>query len=85
MPTNTAPAPAVSALIDVRELARMLSVSVPTIWRMRENSRVPEPIKLTSQCLRWKRNGPDGIDAWLAANCPDLATWDAMKGGRNGL
>jgi prophage regulatory protein len=79
----TAPAP--SALIDAAALAELLSVSKPTIWRMRESGKLPEPIKLTSQCLRWKRSGPDGIESWIEAGCPDLVTWDSLKGGRNGL
>ena len=66
---DTSPAPAV--LIDAAEFARMLSVSKPTIWRMLAAQRIPEPIRLTSQCLRWKR---DAVLRWLdsleAAGCP---------------
>ena len=56
-----------SVLIDARELARMLSVSVPTVWRMRESCRLPEPLRLTSQTVRWRRAD---IESWLAAGCP---------------
>lgn len=62
--SKTSLVPAV--LIDARELARMLSVSVPTVWRMRQSLRIPEPLKLTSQTVRWRRSD---IDSWLAAGC----------------
>lgn len=52
-----------SVLIDAAELARMLSVSKPTIWRMRENGLLPPAIALTSQCIRWRRSD---VEAWLA-------------------
>ena len=53
-----------SALIDARELAAMLAISVPTVWRMRESGRLPEPLRLTAQCVRWRRTD---INSWLAA------------------
>jgi predicted DNA-binding transcriptional regulator AlpA len=57
-----------AVLIDARELAAMLSVSVPTVWRMRESGRLPEPLRLTAQTIRWRRAD---IDSWLTAGCPD--------------
>ena len=56
-----------SALIDAAELARMLSVSKPTIWRMRDDGKVPSAIALTSQCVRWRR---DAVLFWIDAGCP---------------
>ena len=50
-----------SALIDAAELAQMLSVSKPTIWRIRD--KLPPAIALTSQCIRWRRSD---VEAWLA-------------------
>lgn len=70
----TAAAP-LSVLIDAAELARMLSVSKPTIWRMRDGGKLPPSISLTSQCLRWRRrtgNPATGIEDWLEAGCPAL-------------
>ena len=64
-PTNAAP-----FLIDAAELARLLSVSKPTIWRMLSAQKIPEPIRLTSQCLRWKRDSVlDWLDSLQAADC----------------
>lgn len=54
--------PIQSVLIDARELARMLAVSVPTIWRWKEAKKLPPEIKLSAQCVRWKRAT---VEAWL--------------------
>lgn len=64
-----------SVLIDAAELARMLSVSKPTIWRMKEAGKLPPAISLTSQCIRWRRrtgNPATGIDDWIDAGCPSI-------------
>lgn len=53
-----------SALIDAKTLARQyLSVSLATVWRMRADGKLPEPLKLTSQCVRWRRSD---IESFLA-------------------
>ena len=62
-PTNTTS----SILIDAAELARLLSVSKPTIWRLRDDGKLPPAIGLTSQCIRWRR---DGVLDWINAGCP---------------
>lgn len=64
-----------SALIDARELAATLAVSLPTVWRMRDANRLPAPLRLTAQCLRWRRrtgNPATGVDDWIDAGCPAL-------------
>ena len=67
-----------SVLIDAGELARMLSVSKPTIWRMRNDEKLPPGIALTSQCLRWRRSD---VEAWLAAGCPHQQQRPAAANG----
>lgn len=59
--------PSQPALIDAAELARWLSVSKPTIWRLREDGKLPPAISLTSQCIRWRRAD---VESWLASGCP---------------
>lgn len=59
-----------SKLINAAELARMLSVSKPTIWRMRDDGKLPPSISLTSQCLRWNR---EAVVKWIDAGCPVLS------------
>lgn len=64
-----------SVLIDAAEYARMLSVSKPTIWRMKADEKLPAAIALTSQCIRWRRrtgNPATGVEDWIDAGCPPL-------------
>ncbi len=65
MRSDTAPVP--SVLIDARELARMLAVSVPSIWRWKSDGRLPEAISLSSQTIRWRR---DIVLEWISLGCP---------------
>lgn len=58
-----------SALIDAAELARMLSVSKPSIWRWKEAGKLPPAITLTAQCVRWRR---DVVLDWIDAGCPSI-------------
>lgn len=70
-----------SVLIDAAELARMLSASKPTIWRMRD--KLPPSIALTSQCIRWRRrtgNPATGVEDWIEAGCPSFATPQTTNG-----
>ena len=57
------------ALIDAAEFARLLSVSKPTIWRMRDAGKLPNEIALTSQCIRWHR---ESCLAWIDSGCPEI-------------
>ncbi|MBC7815332.1 MAG: hypothetical protein IAG10_00365 [Planctomycetaceae bacterium] len=69
-----------SALLDAAELARMLSVSKPTIWRIRD--KLPPCIALTSQCIRWRRrtgNPATGIEDWLDAGCPVIGATETTR------
>ncbi len=69
-----------SVLIDAAELARMLSVSKPTIWRMKEAGKLPPAIALTSQCIRFRRrtgNPATGIEDWIESGCPPIVAADA--------
>ena len=59
-----------SALLDAAEFARLLSVSKPTIWRLRESGKLPLPITLTSQCVRWRRAD---VEAWIENGCPSCS------------
>ena len=66
-----------SMLIDAAELARMLSVSKPTIWRMREDGKLPPAIALTSQCIRWRR---DAVLSWVDGGCSAGSTDTTREG-----
>lgn len=53
-------------LLDVTEVARLLSVSKNTIWKLRSTGDLPAPIRL-GKLARWRR---DEIEAWVRAGCP---------------
>ena len=56
-------------LVTAKELSAMLSVSVRTIWRMRDAGRLPAPITIGS-CVRWQTAT---IEEWVAAGCPQVS------------
>lgn len=58
--------PTPSALMDIRELARMCAISPATAWRLRAAGVLPPAILLSSQCVRFRRSD---VEAWLAAGC----------------
>lgn len=48
-------------LLDVRESAAILDVSVPTFWRKVSAGVFPKPIKLGPQLSRWPRSEILGV------------------------
>ncbi len=44
----------VDPLLTTQELARLLKVSKRTIWRWLAQKRLPEPIRYSRSCIRWK-------------------------------
>lgn len=41
-------------LLDARQVAALLSISLATLWRYVRAERVPQPIRLAPRCLRWR-------------------------------
>lgn len=41
-------------LLNVRDLARILGVSVRTIFRMRARQAIPEPVEISTNIVRWR-------------------------------
>ena len=66
-----------AALICAESLARMLDVSVRTLWRLRNSGKLPLPIKLGGS-VRWRTSE---ILAWVAAGCPALKEWERRQAG----
>ncbi len=52
------------ALLDTREICRLLGISRTTLWRLRQRRDFPSPIRLSTCRIAWRR---DAIDAWLEA------------------
>lgn len=64
---NTTPLPAPGDLIDEREVASVLSVSVKTLRNWRWRSEGPRWRKIGSRCIRYyRRDVLDFIDAGAA-------------------
>jgi len=41
-------------LLTVKDVAEILSIGVRTVWRWRALGKIPSPVRLTRQTLRWK-------------------------------
>ena len=59
--------PQTAQLIDVSELAKRLSVSKRTIWRLDARGAIPSPLRL-GKTVRWR---DQDIEDWIAAGCPN--------------
>lgn len=68
--TNTLPdaqpEPLEPLLLSPSELARYLSVSVRTLWRMRDAGELPAPIKI-GRLVRWRK---EAVDHWFRETNP---------------
>jgi predicted DNA-binding transcriptional regulator AlpA len=42
-------------LLDVKSVAKLLSCSQRTVWRLRDRGAIPAPIILSSGVVRWRR------------------------------
>ena len=54
-------------MLESDELAQILNISKASLWRFLSRGRLPEPIRFTSQCLRWRRAE---IEEWIRNGCP---------------
>jgi len=59
-------ATAENALIDVQQLAELLSCSTRHVYRLSDAGKMPGPVRLGS-LVRWNRAA---IEEWIAAGCP---------------
>ncbi|MGN6304854.1 MAG: helix-turn-helix transcriptional regulator [Mesorhizobium sp.] len=52
---NTALSAAIDPLLTVKEVAALLKISVPTIYREMDRGHLPRPVKLGA-CSRWPQS-----------------------------
>lgn len=57
-------------LLRVQDIARMLSISVRSVWKLRGAGELPTPIRL-GRSTRWRSSD---IHRWIDARAPDRAT-----------
>jgi predicted DNA-binding transcriptional regulator AlpA len=72
---TTAPAVPSPLLIDIRDLAGLLSRSVPSLERDQAAGRLPDPVRI-GRSKFWRKAE---VEAWVAAGCPDRARWAAVR------
>ncbi len=65
-------------LLSAKALAKMLSISVRSIWRYRSAQRLPEPVKVGG-AIRWRQAD---INLFLDCNC-DMSEFQARKEAQN--
>ena len=41
-------------LLDVRQVAELLCISVPTVWRYVKQERIPQPVRISASVIRWR-------------------------------
>ena len=76
---TTPPAAAEPLLVDARSLARMLCVGIRTVRAWDASGRIPEPLRLSPGCVRWKFSE---LRAWLDAGCPPREVWARIRDAR---
>ncbi len=62
----TATVPTRERLLDVRQVATVLDVSVRSVHRLRDGGKIPAPVRIGGS-VRWRATE---IDAWIARGCP---------------
>lgn len=56
-------------LATAAQVAELLKISTRTLWRLRSDGNIPEPVRIGGT-VRWR---VDEIKNWIAAGCPPLA------------
>jgi len=54
------------ALLNCRQVALLLGVSVRSVYRLRDGQRMPRPVRVGT-LLRWREGD---LRQWLDAGCP---------------
>ena len=60
-PQNTPP-----PLLTAQDIARMLQVSVRTVWRLRDSGKIPRAVTIGGS-IRWRTSE---IQRWIEVGCP---------------
>jgi len=73
--------PDLAELLDVKTVAKLLSCSPRTVWRLRDRGAIPQPLILGAGLVRWRRAT---LLRWLDEMQPnDRGTsGSSMEGGR---
>jgi predicted DNA-binding transcriptional regulator AlpA len=83
MATNAgvSPAPAEKpVLVTAAQLARMLQISMRSLYRLRSGNQLPPPLRVGG-FTRWRRTD---IENWVAAGCPVSFQLSSTNSERSG-
>lgn len=56
-------------LVDVHEVARLLSISTRAVFKWVEQGKLPKPLKI-GRCCRWRKSE---LVAWVERGCPRVS------------
>ena len=65
-----------AALLNARQAATLLGVSMASLYRYQNEAKLPAPVRV-GRSVRWRE---DELRQWIAAGCPERAEWEARKG-----
>lgn len=75
LPADPPAAPDAPLVADARRLARLLCVGLRTVRTWDAAGKLPAPARCGGKVLWIVAD----IRAWLAAGCPDRATWETRR------
>lgn len=52
--------------LDVKTIAKLLSISERMVWRLKDAGHMPQPVKV-GRLVRWRRKD---IEQWVEHGCP---------------
>lgn len=62
-------------LLSAKQLAKMLSISVRSLWRYASSARLPANLKIAG-AVRWRQSD---IEKWIRMGCPDRTEFENFK------
>jgi len=65
-------------LLSVQDLARVLAISVRSVWRRDSAGQIPRPVRI-GRSVRWLY---EEIIDWVQAGCPSRVEWEAFRRSR---
>lgn len=60
------PTDSVPLLINVKQVGKILGVSVRSVWRLLSEGKIVPPVRLNG-AVRWRRGE---LERWIAEGCP---------------
>ena len=62
-------------LVSAKTAAALLGIGLRTFRTMDAAGRIPEPVRLSPGCVRWRLSE---LQDWAEADCPSRTTWAAI-------